>query len=72
MSAACRFAVDASSASSAGEFGTCQYQKNEPLGGGAGLAFVGSSDADEIASLSMPNCHAPCGYPDCSVLLVRH
>jgi hypothetical protein len=28
---------------------------------GNGLAFVGSSDADEIASLSMPNCHAHVG-----------
>ena len=53
--------MDARSATSAGEFGTCQYPKNEPLGGGVGLAIVGNSDADEIASLSMPNCHARCG-----------
>jgi nucleotide-binding universal stress UspA family protein len=37
-----------------------------------GLAVVGKSDADQIASMSVPNCHPIVGYPDCSVLLVRH
>ena len=60
MSATLLIAVDARSATSAGEFGTFRCQKNEPLGGGVGLAIVGSSDAEEIASLSMPNCHALC------------
>jgi hypothetical protein len=36
------------------------------------LAVVGSADADEIASLVAPNCHPILGYPDSSVLLVRH
>lgn len=35
-------------------------------------AVVGSSDADKITSLGVPNCHPILGYPDCSVLLVRH
>ncbi len=39
--------------------------------GHIGLAVVGRSDADTIASLSVPNCHPILGYPDCSVLLVR-
>ncbi|WP_431232576.1 universal stress protein [Mycolicibacterium psychrotolerans] len=37
-----------------------------------GLAVVGASDADTLTSLSVPNCHPILGYPDCSVLLVRH
>ncbi|TDO17354.1 nucleotide-binding universal stress UspA family protein [Mycobacterium sp. BK086] len=37
-----------------------------------GLAVVGPSDAAGIASLDVPNCHPILGYPDCSVLLVRH
>ena len=36
------------------------------------LAVVGSADADEIARLATPNCHPIVGYPDCSVLVVRH
>ena len=36
------------------------------------LAVVGSADADEIAALATPNCHPIVGYPDCSVLVVRH
>ncbi len=36
------------------------------------LAVVGVADADEIADLVTPNCHPILGYPDCSVLLVRH
>lgn len=36
------------------------------------LAVVGNSDAGDIASLSVPNCHPILGYPDCSLLLVRH
>ncbi|QEN14866.1 universal stress protein [Mycolicibacterium sp. ELW1] len=37
-----------------------------------GLAVVGASDADTLTSVSVPNCHPILGYPDCSVLLVRH
>ncbi|MGB8390025.1 universal stress protein [Mycobacterium sp.] len=36
------------------------------------LAVVGSADADEMAGLVTPNCHPIVGYPDCSVLVVRH
>ncbi len=48
-----------------------QYQKCERAGACVGLAVVGRSDADKLASLRMPNYHAILGYPDCSVLLVR-
>ena len=36
------------------------------------LAVVGSADAERIAGLATPNCHPIVGYPDCSVLVVRH
>ncbi len=36
------------------------------------LAVVGSTDAEEMAGLLTPNCHPIVGYPDCSVLVVRH
>lgn len=36
------------------------------------LAVVGQADAEHIAELEVPNCHPILGYPDCSVLLVRH
>jgi nucleotide-binding universal stress UspA family protein len=36
------------------------------------LAVVGKADADEISGLDGLNCHPISGYPDCSVLLVRH
>ncbi|CDO89033.1 universal stress protein [Mycobacterium triplex] len=36
------------------------------------LAVVGQADADEITGLGALNCHPIPGYPDCSVLLVRH
>jgi nucleotide-binding universal stress UspA family protein len=36
------------------------------------LAVVGEADADELPGLATPNCHPVVGYPDCSVLLVRH
>ncbi|EFG75874.1 universal stress family protein [Mycobacterium parascrofulaceum ATCC BAA-614] len=41
-------------------------------GGRIELAVVGSADADEMAGLATPNCHPIVGYPDCSVLVVRH
>ena len=41
-------------------------------GGAIRLAVVGSADAEEIAGLATPNCHPIVGYPDCSVLVVRH
>lgn len=44
----------------------------ERQGGAIELAVVGSADALEIAGLSTPNCHPIVGYPDCSVLVVRH
>ncbi len=36
------------------------------------LAIVGESEAAGLPGLSTPNCHPILGYPDCSVLLVRH
>ncbi|OJZ72839.1 universal stress protein [Mycobacterium paraffinicum] len=45
---------------------------SEKPGGTIELAVVGSADADEIAGLVTPNCHPIVGYPDCSVLVVRH
>ncbi len=36
------------------------------------LAVVGASEADRLPGLTTPNCHPILGYPDCSVLLVRH
>jgi nucleotide-binding universal stress UspA family protein len=36
------------------------------------LAVVGNADANEISELGALNCHPIAGYPDCSVLLVRH
>ncbi len=36
------------------------------------LAVVGSADASEMAGLATPNCHPIVGFPDCSVLVVRH
>ncbi len=39
---------------------------------GLQLAVVGQADADRITDLEVPNCHPIVGYPDCSVLLVRH
>jgi hypothetical protein len=44
----------------------------EKQGGAIELAVVGSADAAEIAGLVTPNCHPIVGYPDCSVLVVRH
>lgn len=37
-----------------------------------GLAVVGEAEAAELPGLVTPNCHPILGYPDCSVLLVRH
>ena len=39
---------------------------------GVQLAVVGQADAARITDLEVPNCHPIVGYPDCSVLLVRH
>jgi len=36
------------------------------------LAVVGVAEADQIGDVVTPNCHPTLGYPDCSVLLVRH
>ncbi|GBG39180.1 universal stress protein [Mycobacterium montefiorense] len=44
----------------------------ENHGNAIDLAVVGQADADEIAGLGALNCHPIPGYPDCSVLLVRH
>lgn len=44
----------------------------ERRGSAIDLAVVGSADAGEIAGLVTPNCHPIVGYPDCSVLVVRH
>ncbi|BBZ73978.1 universal stress protein [Mycobacterium paraseoulense] len=45
---------------------------SEKLGGAIDLAVVGSADAEEMVGLATPNCHPIVGYPDCSVLVVRH
>ena len=44
----------------------------EKVGRAIELAVVGAVDADQIAGLATPNCHPIMGYPDCSVLVVRH
>ena len=44
----------------------------EKHGSAIELAVVGSADAAEMAGLVTPNCHPIIGYPDCSVLVVRH
>ncbi len=44
----------------------------EVAGSAIELAVVGSADAEQIAGLATPNCHPIVGYPDCSVLVVRH
>lgn len=36
------------------------------------LAVVGESEAAGLPGLATPNCHPILGYPNCSVLLVRH
>ena len=36
------------------------------------LAVVGEADADEISELNALSGHPIAGYPDCSVLLIRH
>lgn len=36
------------------------------------LAVVGRADADRLPSANPLNCHPIVGYPDCSVLVVRH
>lgn len=36
------------------------------------LAVVGKADAEQLPGLATPNCHPILGYPDCSVLVVRH
>ncbi|WP_156685551.1 universal stress protein [Mycobacterium sp. Marseille-P9652] len=43
-----------------------------PAGSAIELAVVGSVDAEAMAGLATPNCHPIVGYPDCSVLVVRH
>ncbi|BBX73070.1 universal stress protein [Mycobacterium shinjukuense] len=44
----------------------------ESHSGAIDLAVVGEADADQLPGLVTPNCHPILGYPDCSVLLVRH
>jgi nucleotide-binding universal stress UspA family protein len=44
----------------------------ENHGSAINLAVVGQADADEIARIGALNSHPILGYPDCSVLLVRH
>jgi hypothetical protein len=45
---------------------------HETLGTAIELAVVGTADAEGMAALATPNCHPIVGYPDCSVLVVRH
>jgi nucleotide-binding universal stress UspA family protein len=47
-------------------------KSGEKQGSAIDLAVVGSADAAEMAGLVTPNCHPIVGYPDCSVLVVRH
>ncbi|MHA7652399.1 universal stress protein [Mycobacterium sp. ML4] len=44
----------------------------EKHGSAIDLAIVGESEASALPGLATPNCHPILGYPDCSVLLVRH
>ena len=48
-----------------------QYRRSRRDAVGVQLAVVGDSDADDIGTLAVPNCHPILGYPDCSVLMVR-
>jgi nucleotide-binding universal stress UspA family protein len=59
--------VETVAAGTGGQY--CDYKNGDAA---VGLAVVGRADADQIASLTVPNCHPILGYPDCSVLLVRH
>lgn len=47
------------------------YRRSNGETTGVQLAVVGDSDADQIDTLVVPNCHPILGYPDCSVLMVR-
>ncbi|HWT48595.1 MAG TPA: universal stress protein [Mycobacterium sp.] len=47
-------------------------KSGEKHGNAIELAVVGSADAAEMVGLATPNCHPIVGYPDCSVLVVRH
>jgi len=44
----------------------------EKAGRAIELAVVGGADAERITELATPNCHPIIGYPDCSVLVIRH
>ena len=47
-------------------------KSGEKHSGAIELAVIGGADAAEIVGLATPNCHPIMGYPDCSVLVVRH
>jgi nucleotide-binding universal stress UspA family protein len=47
-------------------------KSGEKHSGAIELAVIGGADAAEIVGLATPNCHPIVGYPDCSVLVVRH
>jgi nucleotide-binding universal stress UspA family protein len=54
-------------------FGTGRrYGRTGNEADGTQLAVVGDSDADQIGTLAVPNCHPILNYPDCSVLMVRN
>jgi nucleotide-binding universal stress UspA family protein len=49
-----------------------RYGRTGDEAGGTQLAVVGDSDADQLGTLAVPNCHPILDYPDCSVLVVRN
>ncbi|KZS58617.1 universal stress protein [Mycobacterium kansasii] len=44
----------------------------ERHGSAIDLAVVGETDAEQLPELATLNCHPILGYPDCSILVVRH
>jgi hypothetical protein len=48
-----------------------RYRRTDNEADGTQLAVVGDSDAAQIGTLAVPNCHPILDYPDCSVLMVR-
>jgi nucleotide-binding universal stress UspA family protein len=49
-----------------------RYGRTDNEADGTQLAVVGDSDAAQIGTLAVPNCHPILDYPDCSVLMVRN
>lgn len=51
--------------------GTGRWYGHETPDARVGLAVVGPGDAQNLASVSSPNCHPIAGFPECSMLIVR-